>query len=268
MVEHSGGGDPDKLLPMLWRDSDKGAKPVAGRKPGLTVDAVVAAALKLADDSGLDTMSMSRVAMSLGVGTMTLYTYVPGKAELIDLMVDIALRERSLPLAGESRPDDWRHHLELYADRTRTMFRRHPWLLRISTIRPPIGPGVMDGHEYLLRALSGLGLTPAQVAAASYALQVAIDAVIRVELADEQVESSTGQPYDAWWQARMPFWQTYFDAERYPAIFETWDSGGFDTLGEPGAGDVYQFGLARLLDGIETFVHNNRTAGTNKTADR
>lgn len=263
MIEHRGGGDPDKLLPMLWRGIDKDAKPVLGRKPGLTVDAIVAAALNLADGHGLDAMSMSRVATSLGVGTMTLYTYVPGKAELIDLMIDMASRERALPLA--ETPGHWRHQLELYADRTRMMFRRHPWLLRISPTHPPIGPGMMDGYEYLLRALSGLGLTPAQTAAAAHALQVVIDAVTRVEVAGEQVERSTGQSHDAWWQARMPFWQTYFDAERYPSIFGLWDSGGFDTLDEPEAVGVYQFGLSRLLDGIETVVHENRNADPNKT---
>lgn len=251
MVEHSGAGDPGKLLPMLWRGIDGDGKSTLGRKPGLTVAAVVTAALKLADDTGLEAMSMSRVAKSLGVGTMTLYTYVPGKAELIDLMIDTALRERALPLAGESRPAGWRQQLELYADRTRTMFRRHPWLLRISTVHPPLGPGTMDGHEYLLRALADLGLTPAQAAAASHALQVVIDAVVRAEVADEQVERSTGQSHEAWWQARMSFWQNYFDAERYPAIFATWQGGGFETVGAPEADDVYRFGLSRLLDGIE-----------------
>ncbi|MGY2061534.1 TetR/AcrR family transcriptional regulator, partial [Nocardia gipuzkoensis] len=166
MVEHSGGGDPDKLLPMLWPGTAGDDKPALGRKPGLTVDAVVTAALKIADETGLDTMSMRRVAMSLNVGTMTLYTYVPGKAELVDLMVDMALRERELPLDNRSRPDDWRRQLELYADRTRAMYRRHPWLRQISTIHPPLGPGTMDGHEYLLRALAGLGLTPVQAATA------------------------------------------------------------------------------------------------------
>jgi AcrR family transcriptional regulator len=262
MVEHSGGGDPDKLLPMLWRgtgkDAEPSAKPAVGRKPGLTVDAVVTAALTLADESGLDTLSMNRVAKSLGVGTMTLYTYVPGKAELIDLMIDMAFRERRLPLGGEPRPDDWREQLNLYADRTRAMFRQHPWLLQISTTRPPLGPGVMDGDEYLLRALSGLDLTPAQAAAASQSLQVVVDAVIRVEVASEQVEHSTGQSLDSWWQARMPFWENYFDAERYPAIFATWKQGGFDGPGAPDIGDVYQFSLSRLLDGIERAVTENK----------
>ncbi|RDI62719.1 TetR/AcrR family transcriptional regulator [Nocardia pseudobrasiliensis] len=261
MVEHSGGGDPDKLLPMLWPGADRDdGKPALGRKPGLTVEAVVTTALRIADDTGLDTLSMRRVATALGVGTMTLYTYVPGKAELLDLMIDKALRERALPLDDRSRPDDWRRQLELYADRTRTMYRRHRWLRRVSTVHPPLGPGMMDGHEYLLRALSGLGLTPAQAAAASHALRVVIDAVARVEVADEQVERSTGQSQDAWWQARMSFWQTYFDAERYPAIFATWDSGGFETAGEPEAGNVYRFGLSRLLDGIETVARENRNA--------
>ncbi|MFE1593069.1 TetR/AcrR family transcriptional regulator C-terminal domain-containing protein [Nocardia sp. NPDC058705] len=267
MFEHSGGGDPDRLLPLLWRSTSKDDKPALGRKPGLTLEAVVTAALGIADSNGLDAVSMTRVATSLGVGTMTLYTYVPGKAELIDLMIDMAYRKRELPLTGKSRPEHWRAQLELYADRTRTMFRRHPWLLQISPTRPPLGPGVMDTNEYLLRALSDLGLTPAQTAAAVHALQVVIDAVTRVEVAGEQAERSTGQSNDAWWQARMPFWQNYFDSERYPAIYETWNAGGFDAVGDPETGGVYQFGLSRLLDGIEAAADENRRAATNKSVD-
>src|SRR5216117_1909772 len=88
--KHYGGrGDPIRSMELLWRDA---AAPARGRgpKPGLTVDRIVAAATELADGDGLAALSMRRVAERLGVGTMSLYTYVPSKADLIDVMYDAA----------------------------------------------------------------------------------------------------------------------------------------------------------------------------------
>ncbi|MFD9961790.1 TetR/AcrR family transcriptional regulator [Amycolatopsis sp. NPDC058986] len=254
-TEHCGGGDPDKVLPLLWRTSrPEDGRPVLGRRPGLNVDEVLAAALDVADVHGLSVLSMSKVAKSLGVGTMTLYTYVPGKAELIDLMVDRVLRERALPLGNAPKPKGWRAQLELYADRTRTMFRDHAWLGQVSLSRPPLGPGVMDGDEYLLSALSGLGLTPQERVAAANAVQVVVDAICRVEVTADQLERTSGESNDDWWAERMSFWNDYFDPQRYPEIFASWRDNGFEGLDALGAADVYRFGFQRLLDGIHAVI--------------
>ena len=84
----TGAGDPARTLRLLWRDP--AAVPRHGPRQGLTIDQIVAAATALADTEGLDAVTMRRVAASLGVVPMTLYTYVPGKAELLDLMLDSA----------------------------------------------------------------------------------------------------------------------------------------------------------------------------------
>lgn len=84
------------------------------------------AGIRLADEQGLVAASMGGVAKELRVGTMTLYTYVPSKEELLDLMVDQVLAERDLPGAGAPRPDDWREQIEVYSEQTRAMFQRHP----------------------------------------------------------------------------------------------------------------------------------------------
>src|SRR5262249_25174996 len=80
----TGGGDPARTLQLLWRDP--AAVTRHGPRQGLTIDQVVAAATALADAEGLDAVTMRRVSGNLGVVPMTLYTYVPGKAELLDLM--------------------------------------------------------------------------------------------------------------------------------------------------------------------------------------
>src|SRR5688500_18200740 len=86
-------GDPQRQLALLWRRHRPVPQRPAGpgRPPLLSVDALVSAAMELADGHGLAGVTMGRVAAALGVGTMTLYSYVRSKAELVDLMVDEAL---------------------------------------------------------------------------------------------------------------------------------------------------------------------------------
>ncbi|WP_235925907.1 TetR/AcrR family transcriptional regulator [Actinokineospora pegani] len=244
-----------RLMELLWRD--KGAPPpqkrgTAGRKPTLTLDAVVRAAIELADAEGLAALSMARVAKALGAGTMTLYSYVPGKAELLDLMVDQVFGERDLLV--DVPGGGWRDKVRHYAERTLRMHRGHPWLRQVSTLRPPLGPGSLEGEEYLLAALVDTGLTARQTAAAARSVASFVDAAAAEEVERSQVEAATGQSDDAWWQARQWFWETYFDYERFPAMVRVWEAGGFDQATAEQAAEAYEFGLARLLDGIEGLI--------------
>jgi AcrR family transcriptional regulator len=258
-VQHSGGGQPDRTLALLWRHAvpqpAPDGKPVRGRRPTLQLDTVIDTAIGLADEHGIAAASMGRVAKALGVGTMTLYTYVPSKEELLDLMIDQVFLERELPGAGEPKPGDWRAQIELYSDQTRAMFRRHPWLARISTIRPPVGPGMLAGREFLLAAMITLGLPAAQANLAAIAVTAYIDSAASGDAESDALERATGQTHDAWWSDRNELWETYFDVDRYPTMTAIWNA---EAGGEAyGAGtreviaDSYHYGLTRLLDGIE-----------------
>ncbi|MCA1656013.1 MAG: TetR/AcrR family transcriptional regulator, partial [Pseudonocardiaceae bacterium] len=87
---HYGGrGDPIRSMQLMWGDGP--APRSRGPKQGLTVDRIVRAGIEIADADGLAALSMRRVAERLGVGTMSLYTYVPAKAELVDVMYDRAV---------------------------------------------------------------------------------------------------------------------------------------------------------------------------------
>jgi AcrR family transcriptional regulator len=268
-VEHSGRASPERILAMLWRRSrppGAGGKPALGRKPRLTLDEVVGAAIALADAEGLAAVAMSRVATSLGVGTMTLYTYVRSKAELVDLMVDEVLNERALPAPGEPRPPSWRAQVERFAQQTRTMYRRHPWLRHISTIRPPVGPGMLAEREYVLSTLHGIGLTPQQMVTAALAISAFVDATASLEAESEGIERSTGQSHDAWWQERARLWEDYFDVDRYPTMTFVWKSGGFDKSSAQETAAAHEFGFQRLLDGIQSVIE--RQGETPRPLDR
>lgn len=258
-IEYSGASEPDVILPMLWRHvepsgGDAEAKPQVGRKPRLSIDDVVAAALTIADGQGLAAVSMSRVAASLDVGAMTLYTYVASKAVLIDLMVDQVLGERDLPPPDQERPDGWRAQVALYAERTRSMHRSHSWLRHVSTIRPPIGPGMLAELEYVVSCFAGTGLSPQQMVAAGNALIAFVNTTAGIEADSEQLQRATGQSNDAWWYERSLLWEKYFDAERYPTMTYVLQNDGCHETVEADMTEAHEFGLQRLLDGIQAVI--------------
>jgi AcrR family transcriptional regulator len=265
MTEFSGRADPDRILPLLWRRHTPVGEPAgsaagsragviagtkAGRPPRLSVDAVVTAGVALADTEGLESTSMARLATNLGVGTMTLYTYVPSRTELIDLMVDEVLAGRALPGPGEPRPDNWRAQVELYADRTRAMYVTHPWLAQVSTMRPPIGPGMLADREYVLSTVANLGLPLAQVNTAAVTITAFVLAAARMDGENVLLRRATGESNDAWWLRRNELWERWFDVERHPTMTNLWNAGGFDRGMDEQLGDAEAYGLRLLLDGI------------------
>jgi AcrR family transcriptional regulator len=136
--ERSGAGDPVRTLELLWRLPGEG--PRRGPRPALSIDAVVASATELADAEGLDAVTMRGVAAALGVAPMTLYTYLPGKAELLDLMLDTVYARMDRADHGD-RP--WRARVDAVARENLALYRRHPWVAAVSTVRPPLGPGLI-----------------------------------------------------------------------------------------------------------------------------
>jgi AcrR family transcriptional regulator len=89
--DRTNAGDPARTIALLWGQPQATSAPRRrGPERGLRVETEVDAATRLADRDGLDAVTMRRLAQELGVSTMSLYTYVPGKAELVDLMLDAA----------------------------------------------------------------------------------------------------------------------------------------------------------------------------------
>jgi AcrR family transcriptional regulator len=254
-TEYSGRGDPARSLALLWGTQQR---PNRGPKPGLSVERIVHAAIELADAEGLAALSMRRVANQLGVGTMSLYTYVPGKAELLDVMLDTVLGE---VVAGEEREvDGWRARLEQRARSYWALYRRHPWALQVSGARALLGPNETALFDSALHAVAGIGLGAGEMVlvvslVGGYARGAAQGAV---EAAD--AARLTGVTDDQWWQAHEGILDKYYDATRFPTVTAVQQAGGFDPP-EGGldynlqhAVDSFEFGLQRVLDGIDAFV--------------
>ena len=87
----------DRTLGLLWRRQLGTPQGSRGPKQRVSVDEVIRAAIAVADEDGLPAFSMRKVADRLGLKLMSIYTYVPGKSELIGLMVDEVTGERPLP---------------------------------------------------------------------------------------------------------------------------------------------------------------------------
>ncbi|BCJ54633.1 TetR family transcriptional regulator [Actinoplanes sp. NBRC 14428] len=242
--------DPGRVLPLLWRHRTPAGAARTGRRPGLTVDDVVAAGIAIADADGLAAASMAKVAARLGVATMTLYTYVPSRAELVELMVDQVHAGRGLPGPGDPRPPGWREQIQLYADRTRAMHRAHPWLSRVPATRPPLGPGMFREREYVLSAVAEAGLPLERVNEAAVAVGMFVTSAARQEGENVLLRRESGQSDDAWWQERNRFWEDWFDIEQHPVMTRVWQADGFGGGAEEQAEAAFAYGLRLLLDGI------------------
>ncbi|WP_165373996.1 TetR/AcrR family transcriptional regulator [Sorangium sp. Soce836] len=247
-TEYSGGGDAVRSLELLWGVR---RRPSRGPRPGLSLDQIVRAAIELADAEGLSALSMQRVAAKLGFTTMSLYRYVPSKAELLDLMLDTAAGEMSLV---DGVPGGWRAKLEASALADWALYHRHPWFLHVTPVRPVMGPKGMAAYEATLRAVAGIGLTDREALAAVHLVDSYTRGAGRLSVDRAEAEQETGVTDEQWWSERAYFWDKLFDPARYPTMAKMMGSGAFDE--HPFTEEMFLFGLQRVLDGIEALVRS------------
>lgn len=246
----TGSGDIGRSLDLLWGTGDR---PSRGPKPGLTLDRIVAAAVAIADAEGMDAVSMRRLSTDLGTGTMSLYRYVPGKAELLDLMVDRVQGEPLDSVAGRE-PVDWRTAVESMARTHLAVLRRHPWLMKINQARTVLGPSAVRGLEVSLAALQGMGLRDQELISTIIAVQSFVLGVARMEAEAVEAAKETGLSHEDFWTSQLPYLERAMASGEFPltaALDENTFSTDFDHFG---------FGLRRLIAGFETLVAE-RAAG-------
>lgn len=134
------------------------AAPVRGRPASrrLSATVIAAAAVELADRTGLDGLTMRRLAGELGVATAALYRYFGDREELLAAMIDRVLADPPPP-PGEL--SGWRERLRYEAQREWQLYRNHPWVLPVlARVRPPLGPGLLDTLERALAAFDDVDL--------------------------------------------------------------------------------------------------------------
>jgi AcrR family transcriptional regulator len=253
MSDRSGTGLPASIE-AAWGVRERPSK---GPRPALSLDRIVAAAVRIAADDGLQAASMSRVAADLGVSTMSLYRYVAAKDELLALMADLPFEA---PPARRGPGESWRDGLARWAHTEREVYRRHPWVVRIPISGPPVTPNAIAWLERGLDAQRDTGLDEGEKLSVMLLLTgfVRSQAMLEADIAAAQAAGAA--PPD------VELMGTYgrllarlTDPERFPALHAVIRAGVFD---EPDEADYdFSFGLERVLDGIETLIDRRRTAG-------
>ncbi|KDN72752.1 TetR family transcriptional regulator [Streptomyces olindensis] len=134
---------------VIWARPERTGR---GPKPAFTRADIAAAAVRIADERGLDAVSMRHVAAELGCGTMSLYSYVPRKEDLYELMIDAVGAEHEL----FEPTGDWRADMLRNAEETRAIMRRHTWVPRLMAGVHGFGPHTLRYLEHCLACLEPL----------------------------------------------------------------------------------------------------------------
>ncbi|MYV95960.1 TetR/AcrR family transcriptional regulator C-terminal domain-containing protein, partial [Streptomyces sp. SID1034] len=263
MVIFAGQGDARRSMALLWRSAGpKGTRSAPGPKPALDVDTIVAAGIAVAEEQGMSALSMRAVGSWLGRTAMALYTYVPSKSELVDLMHDRVLAE--LPTEYDTAAG-WRAAITDWAEDTWSFYLRHPWVLQVSQARPVLGPGEYAQLETVVRILGGVGLEPLRVRRVIAVLFQFVRGMARVAAERRQAAPETGVSDEEWWMERTALLTEVAPdfAERFPALAalesHATAAAADDAGKEPAdatphlereAKEAFRVGLELILDGI------------------
>ncbi|GAA1105971.1 TetR/AcrR family transcriptional regulator [Tsukamurella strandjordii] len=243
------------LVRLLWRGETTGpGTPRRGPKQRFTVDEVVRAAIELADAEGLSAVTMRALGGRLGVGPMSLYTYVPTRDVLVALMVDAIAATQDPPVRRPTIRDS-------LADAVRARrgeYLAHPWLLDAPSWRDVLGPGRLTQYEAQLSLVEDLPIDDIErdwliVLLESFAAGAARSSGARGAAARPMTDAQ-------WWDVVGPELAAVLPADRFPLAGRVGTTVGeyYSAPGDPDAG--FELSLEVLLDGIESRIPGIGTA--------
>ena len=162
------------------------------RREPISREAIVTAAIQLLDAHGLAALSMRRLAEELGTGAASLYWHVSNKDGLLDLVMDEVIGEGKVP---DPDPEHWPEQIKQIARDQRAASLRHPWLVRVSIGRIPMGPNALRYTERILAILRAAGL-PAPLAVQGYLLLIATVNGFTIDETgvDDSAHAAAGRP--------------------------------------------------------------------------
>ncbi|MFB6668731.1 TetR/AcrR family transcriptional regulator [Streptomyces parvus] len=234
---------------LLWGARNK---PTRGPRPGLSLEVIAKAAIEIADEEGLEGLSMQSVASRLEYTAMSLYRYVSGKDQLVDVIYDTALGlPRPAPESG-----DWRAGVHDWVWGMLGVYKAHPWLLRVTTNSPPLGPNQLAWFDALLHHVSGIGLDEEEVIHLVIFVTCAVRDLARTSSELAQGPQQSGVPAQEMAQEYARAMQDLVGEAHLPVLSKMVAAGTF----EPGDGDYHdimpslEFGLQRLLDGVDGYI--------------
>lgn len=239
-----------RALGLLWGEGAGGSR---GPKPELSLDAIVAAAIDIADREGLEALSMRRVSERLGFTSMSLYRHVPGKDELVEIMRDVALGTPP----SLARPQGHRAKLVKWAEGILARHEQHPWLLAMELRGPPFGPNHLLWFEAALAVVEPLGLPGRDAVSVIVALDAYVRGAAGVRIGLAREARRTGSSAEGLARAGTRFLERALQDPRYPTMARLGAAGAFAPIAEPP--DEFAFGLARVLDGLDAMLPKKKS---------
>ena len=212
----------------------------ADRGARLSRDQVLRAAVGLADEGGIDALSMRKLGQALGVEAMSLYNHVKGKPDLVDGMIDIVFSEIGLPADGSG----WKQAMRERAVSARQVLGRHRWAIGLMESRQSPGPATFRHHEAVLSCLRAAGFS-VELTAHAYSL---LDSYIYgFALQEASLPFSSGDAAADEIAGHMP-------ASEYPRLAEI----AAVHILQPGYqyGDEFEIGLDLILEALDRAAAN------------
>lgn len=220
----------------------------------LSRDLVLRAAVEVADEGGLGSLTIRSLAARLGTRPMSVYYHVAGKEQILDGIVDLVFAEIELP----GPDDDWRAGMRRRAQSAREVMRRHPWALALLHSRTSPGPHTLRHHDAVIGALRGAGFSVVLTAHA-FAL---IDSYVYGFALTETSLPFTGPE-------TVPEVMSSLIPPEQAAAFPHLTSLAVEHVLQPGYdfGDEFSYGLDLILDELQNRVSrtgsgNSSRAGT------
>ena len=210
-----------------------------GRPARLGRDQVLAAALELADEEGIDGLTMRAVGKRLGAEAMSLYRHVRNKEDLLDGLIDIVFAETQVPTTA-----DWKADMRQRSVSVREALKRHPWAVGLMESRMQPGPENLRHHDAVLEVLLRAGFSAAD---ATHVYNLLDSYIFGFVLQERSLPFASAEEL-----AQIgPELIAQIPADVYPnmrTVSEELLSAGFDYAAE------FEFGLDLILDAIEKFV--------------
>jgi AcrR family transcriptional regulator len=212
--------------------------PSAGPRIPLNKERVLRAAVGLADQGGVRSLSMRKLAQELGVEAMSLYHHVANKGAILDGIVDVVFSEIELP-SGEA---DWKPAMRQRAISAREALLRHPWATGLMESRSTPGPATLRHHDAVLGILRTAGFS---IKLAAHAFSVLDSYIYGFALQEANLPSKTSEELAAVADTIL----SHLPAHEYPHLTEL----TVEHVLQPGYdyGNEYLFGLDLILDGLD-----------------
>jgi AcrR family transcriptional regulator len=207
-----------------------------GLRRGLDRERVVRAAVDLADERGIEAVTMRELGRSLGVEAASLYNHVAGRGDVLDGMADLVVAEIDVPGDGVG----WEEAMRRRAVSARAVFARHPWAAALIDSRDRSGPGGLSYVDRVLGTLLQAGFS-ARVAAHAF---LALDSYI-LGFERQRANLSLGEDVDTAERARETL--ALVPPGAYPSLVRVATEYAAEPFDEDAA---FDFGLDLILDGL------------------